>query len=305
MQQTPDFSRLNESQLDAKLHELGVNPKVYEEMSPAQKAILLNRRVEELGPLAKETPENSVAAQNAETGPVSETQLKNMLARNAERHPGVDMNKVYGQLKAAGIKNPEEAFYKLEQARLLAPNDKIMTVDGTNIRDTFSRALKGEALSKADMEIISRSAANVDNTGHYLNDVRAQGGTGYSYRPNGKIIANEQEHGSTPRTGSVKNGEVRTENPETQPSGSKMLDVEKMSEADRKLYESMMTSFRDGKADDWQLEANKAYLKYCQLRTDGKTEEAEAFAKTLPGRRRPKRLTKTEIRIRTKIILTG
>lgn len=53
-----------------------------------------------------------------------------------------------------------------------------------------------------------------------------------------------------------------------------------MSEADRKLYESMMTSFRDGKADDWQLEANKAYLKYCQLRTDGKTEEAEAFAKT-------------------------
>lgn len=130
------------------------------------------------------------------------------------------------------------------------------------------------------MEIISRSATNVDNTGHYLNDVRAQGGTGYSYRPNGKIIANEQEHGSTPRTGSVKNGEVRTENPETQPSGSKMLDVEKMSEADRKLYESMMTSFRDGKADDWQLEANKAYLKYCQLRTDGKTEEAEAFAKT-------------------------
>lgn len=76
VQQTPDFSRLNESQLDAKLHELGVNPKVYEEMSPAQKAILLNRRVEELGPLAKETPENSVAAQNAETGPVSETQLK-------------------------------------------------------------------------------------------------------------------------------------------------------------------------------------------------------------------------------------
>ena len=190
VQQTPDFSRLNESQLDAKLHELGVNPKVYEEMSPAQKAILLNRRVEELGPLAKETPENSVAAQNAETGPVSETQLKNMLTRNAERHPGVDMNKVYGQLKAAGIKNPEEAFYKLEQARLLAPNDKIMTVDGTNIRDTFSRALKGEALSKADMEIISRSAANVDNTGHYLNDVRAQGGTGYSYRPNVKIIDN-------------------------------------------------------------------------------------------------------------------
>lgn len=227
VQQTPDFSRLNENQLDAKLHDLGVNPKVYEEMSPAQKAILLNRRVEELGPLAKETPENAVAAQNAENGPVSETQLKNMLARNAERHPGVDMNKVYGQLKAAGIKNPEEAFYKLEQARLLAPNDKIMTVDGTNIRDTFSRALKGEALSKADMEIISRSAANVDNTGHYLNDVRAQGGTGYSYRPNGKIIANEQEHGGTPRTGSVKNGEVSTENPETQPSGSKMLDVEK------------------------------------------------------------------------------
>lgn len=280
VQQTPDFSRLNENQLDAKLHELGVNPKVYEEMSPAQKAILLNRRVEELGSLAKETPENVVAAQNAENGPVSETQLKNMLARNAERHPGVDMNKVYGQLKAAGIKNPEEAFYKLEQARLLAPNDKIMTVDGTNIRDTFSRALKGEALSKADMEIISRSAANVDNTGHYLNDVRAQGGTGYSYRPNGKIIANEQEHGGTPRTGSVKNGEVSTENPETQPSGSKMLDVEKMSEADRKLYESMMASFRNGKTDDWQLEANKAYLKYCQLRTDGKTEEAEAFAKT-------------------------
>ena len=75
VQQTPDFSRLNESQLDAKLHELGVNPKVYEEMSPAQKAILLNRRVEELGPLAKETPENAVAAQNAETGPVSEIQL--------------------------------------------------------------------------------------------------------------------------------------------------------------------------------------------------------------------------------------
>lgn len=282
VQQTPDFSRLNENQLDAKLHDLGVNPKVYEEMSPAQKAILLNRRVEELGSLAKETPENVAAAQNAENGPVSETQLKNMLARNAERHPGVDMNKVYGQLKAAGIKNPEEAFYKLEQARLLAPNDKIMTVDGTNIRDTFSRALKGEALSKADMEIISRSAANVDNTGHYLNDVRAQGGTGYSYRPNGKIIANEQEHGGTPRTGSVKNGEVRTENPETQPSGSKMLDVEKMSEADRKLYESMMASFRNGKTDDWQLEANKAYLKYCQLRTDGKTEEAEAFAKPQP-----------------------
>lgn len=110
VQQTPDFSRLNESQLDAKLHELGVNPKVYEEMSPAQKAILLNRRVEELGPLAKETPENSVAAQNAETGPVSETQLKNMLARNAERHPGVDMNKVYGQLKAAGNQKSGRSF---------------------------------------------------------------------------------------------------------------------------------------------------------------------------------------------------
>ena len=139
VQQTPDFSRLNENQLDAKLHELGVNPKVYEEMSPAQKAILLNRRVEELGPLSKETPENAAAAQNAENGPVSEAQLKNMLARNAERHPGVDMNKVYGQLKAAGIKNPEEAFYKLEQARLLAPNDKIMTVDGTNIRSKAKR----------------------------------------------------------------------------------------------------------------------------------------------------------------------
>ncbi len=33
VQQTPDFSRLNENQLDAKLHELGVNPKVYEEVS--------------------------------------------------------------------------------------------------------------------------------------------------------------------------------------------------------------------------------------------------------------------------------
>ena len=40
------------------------------------------------------------------------------------------------------------------------------------------------------------------------------------------------------------------------------------------------TKSKNGKADDWQLEANKAYLKYCQLRTDGKTEEAEAFAKT-------------------------
>ena len=288
---TPDLAHTNENQLDAKLHELGVNPKVYENMSPAQKAILLDKRVEELGPLAKETPttEKQEAGvrgsengnQGADTGLASEAQLKNMLARNAERHPDVDMNKVYSQLKAAGIKNPEEAFYKLEQARLLAPNDKIMTVDGTNIRDTFSRALKGEALSKADMEIISRSSANVDSTGHYLNDVRAQGGTGYSYRPNGNAAVNEAD-GNTPKTGAgtPKTGEARVENPENQPTGTKMLDIEKMSEADRKLYENMMRTFQDGKTENWQFEANKAYLQYCQLRTDGKTEEAEAFAKT-------------------------
>ena len=116
VQQTPDFSRLNENQLDAKLHELGVNPKVYEEMSPAQKAILLNRRVEELGPLSKETPENAAAAQNAENGPVSEAQLKNMLARNAERHPGVDMNKVYGQLNPAYYQDYATYFVKWIQA---------------------------------------------------------------------------------------------------------------------------------------------------------------------------------------------
>lgn len=67
VQQTPDFSRLNENQLDAKLHDLGVNPKVYEEMSPAQKAILLNRRVEELGSLAKETPEMSLPPKTPKT----------------------------------------------------------------------------------------------------------------------------------------------------------------------------------------------------------------------------------------------
>ena len=195
---TPDFSNLKGNELDAKLHELGVNPKVYENMSPMQKEILLHKRVDELGDLAKEAPEGSKAPENsagktADTGPVTESQLKNMLNRNAERHPGVDMDKIYNQLKAAGIKNPEESFYKLEQARLLAPNDKIMTVEGTNIRSTMERVLKGEALSKADMEIINRSSANVDNTGHYLNDVRSQGGTGYSYRPNGKVIAPENE----------------------------------------------------------------------------------------------------------------
>ena len=204
---TPDFSNLKGNELDAKLHELGVNPKVYENMSPMQKEMLLHKRVEELGDLAKETPAGAKAPENsadrgADTGPVTESQLKNMLNRNAERHPGVDMNKIYSQLKAAGIKNPEESFYKLEQARLLAPNDKIMTVEGTNIRSTMERVLKGEALSKADMEIINRSSANVDNTGHYLNDVRSQGGTGYSYRPNGKVITPENE-------GSAKGGDPK------------------------------------------------------------------------------------------------
>ncbi len=209
---TPDFSNLKGNELDAKLHELGVNPKVYENMSPMQKEMLLHKRVEELGDLAKETPAGAKTPENsadrgADTGPVTESQLKNMLNRNAERHPGVDMNKIYSQLKAAGIKNPEESFYKLEQARLLAPNDKIMTVEGTNIRSTMERVLKGEALSKADMEIINRSSANVDNTGHYLNDVRSQGGTGYSYRPNGKVISPENE-GST-KGGDTKNIEAQ------------------------------------------------------------------------------------------------
>lgn len=231
---------LNGNELDAKLHELGVNPKVYENMSPMQKEMLLHKRIEELGPLAKETPAAQTASDDkapagskspentsektADTGPVTESQLKNMLKRNAERHPDVDMTKVYSQLKAAGIKNPEEAFYKLEQSRLLAPNDKIMTVDGTNVRSTLERALKGEALTKADMEIISRSTANVDNTGHYLNDVRSQGGTGYSYRPNGKIITSENEVGTKIKgNGSVKsniethpeqgNGDKKTQTP--------------------------------------------------------------------------------------------
>lgn len=248
---TPDFSNLKGNELDAKLHELGVNPKVYENMSPMQKEILLHKRVDELGDLAKEppadqtpkggkTPENS-AVKTADTGPVTESQLKNMLNRNAERHPGVDMNKIYSQLKAAGIKNPEESFYKLEQARLLAPNDKIMTVEGTNIRSTMERVLKGEALSKADMEIINRSSANVDNTGHYLNDVRSQGGTGYSYRPNGKVITPENEgvakgdgqqniegqRDSSGRGGKAnpsqapKNGQDNNANPAENPQGGK------------------------------------------------------------------------------------
>ena len=254
---TPDFSNLKGNELDAKLHELGVNPKAYENMTPAQKAILLQQRTNELGDLAKEAPaaktpegsktqEGSKAPENsadksAETGPATESQLKNMLNRNAERHPDVDMNKIYSQLKAAGIKNPEESFYKLEQARLLAPNDKIMTVEGTNIRSTMERVLKGEALSKADMEIINRSSANVDNTGHYLNDVRSQGGTGYSYRPNGKVITPENEGGTKPhssqnievpkdKTGNEdktaegktpKNGQEENSNPAENPQGGK------------------------------------------------------------------------------------
>ena len=256
---TPDFSNLKGNELDAKLHELGVNPKVYENMSPMQKEMLLHKRVEELGDLAKETPAGAKAPENsadrgADTGPVTESQLKNMLNRNAERHPGVDMNKIYSQLKAAGIKNPEESFYKLEQARLLAPNDKIMTVEGTNIRSTMERVLKGETLSKADMEIISRSSANVDNTGHYLNDVRSQGGTGYSYRPNGKVISPENEgsaKGGDPKnieaqrdkTGNEdkgaedktpKNGQDNKANPIENPQGEKENSQENQVQKDKK-----------------------------------------------------------------------
>lgn len=267
-----DLTKLSDKELSAELEKLGVNPERFENMNQAQKMMLLNKRVNELGDLAKE----DTAAVSTEGGNVTEAQLKHMMKLNSDRHPGVDMDKIYSQLKAAGIKNPQEAFYKLEQSRLLAPNDKIMTVDGTNIRDTMTRALKGEKLTAADLQIVGRSIENVDNTGHYLNDVRAQGGTGYSYRPGGKPIVNE----NTGETKTGAHGGAHTEDSGTRFSGTPVLDVEKMSDEDKILYLNMMKSFQDKGAENWQLEANKEYLHYRQLLTDGKEAEAEALAKS-------------------------
>lgn len=264
------------SELDDRLLKLGVNPDVYRNMSPEAKMMMIRQREMEFG---MDTPEKAAVQPNLGNEELTETQMKRILTRNAERHPGVDMDKVYNQLRAAGINNPEQAFYKLEQARLLAPNDEIMSADGTNVRDTFNRALKGEQLTAADMKILGAAQANVDNGGFYLHDVRDQGGVGYSYRPNGQ----PSEYENTEETGHGGRREQRTATPgrsgDQDFAGAEMLDVSKMSPADRALYEQMMAQYKLSGDKNWQGSANTAYSSYQKLMSAGKVDEAREFAK--------------------------
>lgn len=264
--------------LDKRLHDLGVNPDVYKDMSPMDKMMLMRNREAELGDLAK--PEKSTEMQQLQEGQApSEAQLKNMLNRNAERHPDLDLKKVYSQLEAAGIKNPEVAFYKMEQARLLAPNDKIMTVDGTNIRDTMKRVLSGESLTAADMKIMETAQANVGNGGHYLNDVRSQGGTGYSYRPRG-VEGNEHTSTSTVKNGGGTKIKVGAEDL-TAAAGENTVDVSKLTEEQRVIYDGIKKSLIAAGVQDIQGSTNKAFTDYEALLKAGKTEEASAYLKGL------------------------
>lgn len=267
---------MNADMLDKRLHDLGINPNVYEKMSPVEKMMLMRQRENELGDLAK--PEKSAEMQQLQEGQApSEAQLKKMLTRNAERHPDLDMKKVYSQLQAAGVKNPEVAFYKLEQARLLAPNDKILTIDGTNIRQTMERVLKGEALTAADMKVMATAQENVGNGGHYLNDVRSQGGTGYSYRPRGVEGNEHTDSKAGTRTGS--GTKIKVSADDITAEGS--VDVSKLTEEQKAVYEGIKKSYTAAGVEDVKASTDKAFKEYEALVKAGKTEEAANYLKSI------------------------
>lgn len=129
------------------------------------------------------------------------------------------------------------------------------------------------------MKILGAAQANVDNGGFYLHDVRDQGGVGYSYRPNGQ----PSEYENTEETGHGGRREQRTATPgrsgDQDFAGAEMLDVSKMSPADRALYEQMMAQYKLSGDKNWQGSANTAYSSYQKLMSAGKVDEAREFAK--------------------------
>ncbi len=246
--------------------------------------------------------ETSVNSGNGNTGyeAPSETQHNTMLLRNSERHPDLDMDKVYANLKAQGIENPEVAFYKLEQSRLLAPNDPIMTEGDTNVRATLLRAMQGKELSEADMKIIETAQNNVSNGGFYTNDVRHMGGTGYSYRPNGVEQDTDAEHADTQhhnqgrgRSGrgsgkggngsfdGVDNDEISdndsSHSGEGETSKIELVDVSQLSSSEKALYTELENRYAESNPAVAKEMASQTFRMHQNLVNNGQYAEAESL----------------------------
>lgn len=215
----------------------------------------------------------------------SQANLNNMLLRNTERHPDLDMEKVYANLKAQGINNPEVAFYKLEQARLLAPNDPIMSEGDTNVRATLLKAMRGENLTEADMKIVSTAQSNVQDGGFYTNDVRNLGGTGYSYRPNGVVQDNTLDSHSQGGNNHTPNGttpETTAEEiiPEAEPIIEPAFDVSKLSDNEKILYNELESRYSEAHGASATEMAASTYLAHDELVSSGKFAEAEGLLRS-------------------------
>lgn len=221
------------------------------------------------------------------TEPLNDGQYKNMLLRNAQRHPELDVDKLYGSLKAQGIQNPEVAFYKLEQARLLAPNDPLMN-EGGSIRETYTKALQGNPLNAADMKILQAAQNNVSNGGFYTNDVRDMGGTGYSYRPGGKVQGNDFEnhggrhgggssHGNGNEPDSQSNDEPRNDGN----SNVQLVDISKLSANELALYRQIEAGYiANGQSASAPLLASQTFSEHQNLLAHGQLAEAESLLRS-------------------------
>lgn len=243
--------------------------------------------------------ETSVNSGNGNAGyeAPSETQHNTMLMRNADRHPDLDMDKVYANLKAQGIENPEVAFYKLEQARLLAPNDPIMNDGDTNVRATLMRAMQGKELTEADMKIIETAQSNVSNGGFYTNDVRHMGGTGYSYRPNGveqdggEHQDNEQqndEHRGSRKGNGRKIGGIEGLDDEDiikhdehdgddHSSKIELVDVSTLSDNEKALYTELEHRYAESNPDVAKELASQTFKLHQEFLNNGQYTEAESL----------------------------
>ena len=102
VQQTPDLARTNENQLDAKQDTLGYIP-------PENEAI--RKHIEELGPLAKETP----ATENQETGvQKTETGVQKTETGNQKTETGVQKTETGNQKTETGNQKTETGNQKTE-----------------------------------------------------------------------------------------------------------------------------------------------------------------------------------------------
>lgn len=251
------------------------------------------------GTSGQEVVGNSGGNNSAYEAP-TETQHNTMLLRNSERHPDLDMDKIYANLKAQGVENPEVAFYKLEQSRLLAPNDPIMTEGDTNVRATLMRAMQGKELSEADMKIIATAQNNVSNGGFYTNDVRHMGGTGYSYRPNGVEQDGDAEHSDAEHQGQGKgkgghgsgkggkggfdglDDDGNSDNDlshdgDGQSAKIELVDVSKLSDSEKALYTELESRYAESNPAVAKEMASQTFRMHQDLLNNGQYAEAESL----------------------------